>query len=269
MTDQRYIDDKPDLDPKVRLAKLLQALSPAVAPGSPWPDAKPGDILASYEDASEKLFPRSQGMPLVPVAFAESAVEWAPERGARSAPIAHHDFVPLDAEWINVGGRKACVRSSNGNRIEKTVFLHMLVEGFRTTFAFSSTAYNIGQSFSRDADRVRVTIDGETVRVCGGLWLMSSELERDPQRGHTWYAPRFKLLGVLGEPAGPSLELVKQARDLRFEFKASEAKRKEGLAALSAVKPTPALTRGTMSITSGVEHPRSWADRRSEAGYAA
>jgi hypothetical protein len=261
MTIERYRDDKPDLSPRVRLSKLLQALSPAVAPGSPWPDAKAGDFLMAFDDDSEQLFPRIPGVTFLPVVSIEKAVEWTPERGSRSAPVEHHDFVPADAEWIDVGGRKACIRSSNGNRIEKTVFVHMLVGGFKTTFSLSSTAYNIGQSFSRDADKVRVTIDDEVVRVCGALWRMTSELERN-QRSQTWFAPRFEKLGVLGQPTGPTLEQVRVARDLRFEFKLEEEKRKAERAALSTVKPTPALTRGTMSITTGIGlsvGSRSWA----------
>jgi hypothetical protein len=261
MTIERYIDDKPDLDPRMmRPSTILQALSPAVAPGSDWPDARPGDIMLSFEDGSEKLVPRVPGVTFLPVVCVEKAVEWPPERGTRSAPVDHHDYVPLDALWL-VGddGRKSC-RRPNGNRIEKTVFVHALVDGFKTTFAFKSTAYNSGQSFSRDADKARAEVDGEIVRVCVALWRMTSELER--KQAYTWYGPRFTKLGALGEKNGPSLELVRMAKTMRFEFKAEEEKRKAERAALSAVKPTPALTRGTISITSGIERPRSWADPR-------
>jgi hypothetical protein len=58
MSMQRYVDDQPDVAPKMRLARLLQALSPACQPGSGWPDARPGDFLTAYEDGSEKLFSR-------------------------------------------------------------------------------------------------------------------------------------------------------------------------------------------------------------------
>jgi hypothetical protein len=259
MTPERYRDDKPDLDQRLRLSTILQALSPQLAPGSNWCDAKAGDILINYED-SEELFPRIPGVTIQPVVSVEKAVEWLPERGSKSAPVAHHDFVPLDAEWlVGADGRKSC-RRPNGNRIEKTVFLHMLVNGFKATFPFKSTAYNDGQSFSRATDKVRVEIDGETVRVVGAFWRMTSELERN-DRGQTWFGPRFEKLGVLGQPNGPTLEQVKAARDLRFEFKLEEEKRKEERAALSAPpSPTPALTRGTTTFTTGIERPRSWAD---------
>ena len=266
MTIERYVDDKPDIDAQVRLTKLLQALSPACQPGSPWPDAKAGDFIVAYEDGSEKLFPRVPGVTVQPVVSIEKAVEWTPDRGSRSAPVAHHDFVPLDAEWIASGGRKACIRSSNKNRIEKTVFVHMLVDGFRTTIALASTSYNIGQSFARDADKVRVTVDNEVVRVVGAFWLMTSELERN-DRGQTWYLPRFSKIGVMGQATGPTIDQVKIARDLRFEFKAEDAARKQ----LPSVTPTPALTRGTMSFSTGIappqEHPgaRSWAAPRDPA----
>jgi hypothetical protein len=263
MVNARYVDDTPDLDPRVHLSKLLQALSPACQPGSDWPDAKPGDFLLSFEDGTEQLFARGPGVKFQPIASTEKAVEWLPERGSRSAPVEHHDFVPLDAQWIDIGGRKQCLRP-NGNRIERTVFVHMMVEGFKTSIALSSTAYDIGRTFSSAADKVRVTIDNEILRVCGALWLMTSELERN-NRAQTWFAPRFSKLGVLGEANGPTIEQVKAARDLRFEVKAEENARKAERAALSKVTPTPMLGRaaGSTSFSTGnVERPRSWADSK-------
>jgi hypothetical protein len=259
MTLERYRDDKPDLDQRLRLSTILQALSPQLAPGSNWPDAKAGDIFINYED-SEELFPRVPGVKLQPIAAVEYAVEWLPERGSRSAPVAHHPFVPLDAEWlVGADGRKAC-RRPNGNRIEKTIYLHMLVGGFKTTFPFKSTAYNDGKSFSSAADKVRVEVDGEPVRVVGAFWQMTSEVERN-DRGQTWFGPRFEKLGVLGQPNGPTLEQVKAARDLRYEFKLEEEKRKAVLSAPPS--PTPALTRGTTTFSTGLEpRQRSWADPR-------
>jgi hypothetical protein len=240
----------------------LQALSPAVAPGSPWPDARPGDYLVTYADGSEKLCPRIPGVPVLPVVFMEKAVEWAPERGTRAPPVAHHDFVPLDAAWIKVNGKKSCIRSSNGNRIEKTVFLYALVEGFQTTFSFASTSYNIGKNFSNEAGKVKVLIDDEPVRVCGALWRLTSELERE--NTYTWFSPRFEKIGVLGQPSGPSLEMARLAKTLRFEVKAQQEADKAARIAASGVKPTPALGRvGSIEVTTGIgERPRSWADPR-------
>ena len=259
MMPERYRDDRPDIEQRLRLSTILQALSPALAPGSNWPDAKAGDILINFE-YSEELFPRVPGVKLQPIAAVEYAVEWLPERGSRSAPVAHHPFVPLDAEWlVGADGRKAC-RRPNGNRIEKTIYLHMLVGGFKTTFPFKSTAYNDGKSFSSAADKVRVEVDGEPVRVVGAFWQMTSEVERN-DRGQTWFGPRFEKLGVLGQPNGPTLEQVKAARDLRFEFKLEEEKQKAVLSAPPS--PTPALTRGTTTFSTGIERrQRSWADPR-------
>ena len=265
MTTERFIDDKSDLGQRLRLSTILQALSPAVAQGSNYPEARPGDFLLCFEDGSEKLVSRAAGVTLLPIMFLDKAVEWPPDRGSRSAPIDHHDFVPADAEWIDVGGKKACIRSSNGNRIEKTIYVPALVDGFKTTFAFKSMAYAIAQDFGRDADKVRVEVDGEAVRVCGALWKLTSELKR--KNTYTWYGPRFEKLGILGQATGPALELVKMAKTLRFEMKVEEERQKKERAALSAVPRTPTLGRGTMSITSGLASnpPRSWADPRGPA----
>ena len=195
-----------------------------MAPGSNWPDAKAGDILINYED-SEKLFPRVPGVTFQPIASVEYAVEWLPERGSRSAPVAHHDFVPAGRRMdCRRDGRKACIGRPNGNRIEKTVFLHMLVDGFKTTFAFKSTAYNIGKSFSSDADKVRVAIDDETVRVCGALWRMISEFERN-DRGQTWFCRASKSSAFSASPPGlPSIRFAWRA----ISDSSSRPKRKSG-----------------------------------------
>ena len=252
---RRYVDDHSDLEQRMRLSTILNALSKAVAlPNSNFPTAKPGDILVNYED-SEELFPRVPGVPFLPVAFGEMAVEWGPAFGG--APIAHHDRTPLDAVWVETPGGKKCLRP-NGNRVETTIYLHMLVNGFKATMPFKSTSLPIARAFQREADKIRMVLDGEPLRVCVAMWLLSSTfVERN---GNKWWAPIIvKQIGKLGEEGGPSLELVKKARDLRFEFRAEEETRKT--AARAAPTPTPALTRatGSISYSTGVER-RSWAD---------
>jgi hypothetical protein len=276
MTDvpEKFTDDRPDLDPRaMRPAKILQNTSPELAPGSDRLDAQAGDFLLYYEDGSQKVFPRIPGVTLLPVVFIERAMEWPLERGSGNAPVYAHDFVPADAEWlvIDATGRKACVRP-NGNRIEKTIFLHALVEEWPVTFSFRATSYPIGQRLGSDADRTRVQVDGETVRVCAAMYRLSSDLERNG-KGQTWYGPRYEKLGVLGQKTGPSIELVRRAKILRFELKLEEERRKNERASLSAPRPTPVLSvpdprpRGTTTFTSGLSSapPRSWADPRPPA----
>jgi hypothetical protein len=272
-TERHYREDTPDLDPRMmRPSTVLQALSPALASGE-WLDAKAGDFLLSFEDGSEELRPRIPGVTVQPVAFEQKWMEWPAERGSRSAPIAAHAYSPLDAEWVDIGGRKACIRSSNNNRIEKTVFAHALVDNVRTTFSFRSTSFDVGDRFARDADKARVEIDGEVIRCCGALYRLSSELERN-QRGQTWWKPTFERRGVLGQEGGPTLEQVRVARDLRFELKSELERQKAERDALAVVRPTPALSapgqrsRGSMIVTSGMERQRSSADPRGPAQTA-
>jgi hypothetical protein len=258
MTLERYRDDKSDLEARaMRPSRVLQALSPELAPDSNWPDAKAGDLMFSFDDRSEELFSRATGAKVQLIVSVTQFIEWEAQRGAKKPPVGVYDWVPLDAQWMNVGGRKTCVRP-NGNRIEKTIFSHMLVGGFRATFAFKSTAFEVGERLGQDADKVRVEVDGEIVRVVGAFYKLSSELTPPNDRGESWWKPTFARLAILGEAGGPTIEQTRTARDLRFAFKIEEEKRK---AVLSAPSPTPGLTRGTGSIsyTSGVER-RSWAD---------
>jgi hypothetical protein len=262
----KYVDDHSDIAQNQRLSKILQALSNELAPGpNRLEGAAAGDILAYFQDHPPILYPRVTGMPFVGVAFIELQVEWSPNRGS-SGPVAVHDFRPADAEWVVVdtSGRKACIRSSNCNKIEKTIYMHALVEGMPITFPFKSTALGVGKRLSDDADRVRIQIDGETVRVVGAQYRLSSEPERDGS--YTWYKPTFIRLGVFGEPGGPSLELARKAKELRFKIKAEEdLKKRERLAAISAPSPTPPLLgvgqppRGTTTFATGVR----WSDPKS------
>ena len=136
------------------------------------------------------------------------------------------------------------------------------------TFAHRSTGYQIGRDFYDELDRIKVTVDGATAHMIGAKYKLFSELTPPNDRGERWYALRYERLGILGEPAGPTLEEVRIARDIRAELRAEEARQKEEYAALSVVKPTPALGRsgGSISVTTGnIERPRSWADPKGPA----
>ena len=260
MTYPAFNDDTSDLDPRgPRLSGIIQAMSQELAPGPKHPDgAKVGDIKVCFEDGSTKLF--SKGVSIITLMFAERAVEWLP-RGSGAPPISHYR-PPVDAEWREAGGRRAYLRA-NGNRLEKTIYQFGLVDGFRVTFSHRSTGYQIGQELADELDRIRVTVDGQTMRVCGAKYKLFSELTPPNDRGERWYAMRYERLGILGEPNGPTLEEVRFARDIRAELKVEEERQKQEFAALAAVKPTPALGRtGSISFTSGIDRPRSWADPR-------
>jgi hypothetical protein len=257
MTMQQYDDNTPDIEERgPRPSTVLQALSPAVAEGSDYPEARPGDLLFNFEDRSERLYKRVPGVKVQLLACVTVFVEWSPERSAKKPPVAVHDYAPLDAQWQNIGGRSSFVRH-NGNKIEKTIHAYMLVEGFRAVFGFKSTAHEIGERLSRDADKVRVTVDGAMVRMVGAFYQLSSEIEKN-DRGDTWWKPTFQRLGIMGAENGPTIDEVRRGRDLRFEFKTAEDARKT---ALSAPTATPALTRsaGSIEYSTGVKR-RSWAD---------
>jgi hypothetical protein len=262
---ENYIDDHSDIAQFQQLSKVLQTGSKELTPGPNRLEGAAGDILAYFSDHPPILYPRVSGAPFVPVAFVELYVEWPAVRSSSAGPIAVHDFQPADVEWpiVNTSGRKACIRSSNGNKIERTIYMHALIgaEGLQTTFAFRSTALKPAKRFADDADRVRVQIDGEIVRVVGAQCLISSAPEKDG--AYTWYQPTFARLGVLGEPNGPTLEIARKAKTLRFQIRAEDdARKRERLAAISAVIPTPPLLgvgqppRGTTIFTTGVK----WSD---------
>jgi hypothetical protein len=206
---QNFNDDTPDLDPRgPRLSGVVQAMSQELTPGPKRLEgAKAGDIKVCYEDGSREAF--SNGVSIITLMFAERVVEWAP-RGSMTPPITQYRM-PFDAEWREVGGRRGCLRP-NGNRCERTIYQFGLINGFRVTFAHRSTGYQIGRDFSDELDRVRVTVDGKTVRVVGAKYKLFSELTPPNDRGERWYALRYERQGILGEPNGPTLDEVRIAR---------------------------------------------------------
>jgi hypothetical protein len=260
---EKYVDH-PDLEQNQRLSRILQDLSAAVRHGPGHIEgAAAGDVLVFFESRDPVVYSRVSGASLVSLMAATAFVEWPAVRGASSTPIDVHAFAPADMEWIEgANGRKSCVRSSNRNRIEKTLYLNALVgpEWLGTTFAFSKTSLAPATNFSREADRVRIKVDGETVLSVGAIWRLSSELTRDPRTGDRWYLPTFTCQGVLGEANGPTIELARRAKDLRFKFKQEEDAKKQ--ARIGVVTPTPPLLgvdppRGTTTFTSGI---RRWSD---------
>jgi hypothetical protein len=264
-TAQNLNDDGPDLDPRgPRLSGIIQAMGQETVPGPKYIEgAKPGDIKLAYEDGSREAL---NSVSIITLAFIERVVEWFP-RGSMTPPITHYR-APLDASWREVNGRRALIRSSSGNRCEKTLYQFGLVNGSRVTFAHRSTGYQIGRDFYDELDRIKVTVDSATVRMVGAKYRVFGELTPPNDRGERWYAMHYQRLGILGEPNGPTLDEVRMARVIRAELRAEEACQKEEYAALSVLKPTPALGRRTMSITTGnIDRPQSWADPRlSESG---
>jgi hypothetical protein len=255
-----YSDDMADIEARaMRPSRILQALSPELEPGSDWPEAKQGDLMFSFEDRSEAHYPRVPGVTVQLIACVQKYLEWEPQRGAKKPPIATYDRLPLDAVWREVqGGRKACLRPS-GARVEKTLFAHLLVGDAKASFAFKSTTFEVGERLAREADKIRVRLDGEIVRVCGAFFRLSSEPAKN-DRGERWHMPTFELLGMMGKENGPTLEQVRFARNIRFDFKAEEKARLAELA--RPLTPTPHLERavGSIGVTSGRgERQRSWA----------
>jgi hypothetical protein len=245
--------DHSDLSQWAKLSKIMQALSGELLAGPNRLDAQPGDLLAYFDDGSFKIFPRVSGMQFIPIYFYECFVEWPANRDSRAPPVGIYDYQPADAEWVTIdaSGRRACIRSSTANKIEHTIRMYALVEGRMIVFPFRSTAFQFGNNLGKEADRIIVTIDDDDVHCVGAYYNLSSREEK------TWHAPTCRRVARFGEPGGPPIEVMRQARDLRFEIKPRmERERMERFAAL-APTPTPKLivppsSTGSTSFTSGV-----------------
>jgi hypothetical protein len=216
-----FVDDVADLAPLgPRPIKLLQNNSPEVTRGDAAYilGAEGGDFLVP-RDGETALYKGTTGLKGIFVLFEEYYLEWPAVRNAsRGGPLDRHPAKPRDVNWIvdPSTGRNICLRA-NGNKIEKTVYGHALIDGAPATFVFRSTAYPIGRNQANLAFHLKATIDGQDVRVVGAKWLVTSRLESN-NLGR-WFVPQIDLIGKFGSSNGPTLAEVRQAKALRIALK--------------------------------------------------
>jgi hypothetical protein len=134
------------------------------------------------------------------------------------------------------------------------------------SFAFRGKSCQIGQNFYRSQLRaVEAVVDGQRARnMTLALYEMSSELVHGRNQ-YAWMAPKPTLVGVFGQPSGPSLEMARSAKTLRDSFKQGRAWASEPLPAIAAAPPTgapqiAAPERGTPKPTARADH--DYAERR-------
>jgi hypothetical protein len=169
------------------------------------------------------LFKGTTGIEAIFVGFEENFLEWPSVRGAGSGgPLDRHSTMPSDANWVldPATGRKVCLRA-NGNKIEKTIYGHALIDGAPATFAFRATAYPIGRRHANLASHAKATIDGEEIRVVGAKWRLTSRLESNDFG--RWFVPQITLVGKFGAPNGPTLAEARAAKALRIAPKTGTA----------------------------------------------
>jgi hypothetical protein len=202
-----FIDDAPDLAPLgPRPIKQLQNNSPEAMRGDPAyvPGAEGGDFLVPRGEEIA-LYKGTTGLEAIFVGFEETFNEWPAVRGTGSGgPLDRHRAMPSDANWVldQATGRKICLRA-NGNKVERTVYGHALIDGAPATFAFRSTSYPIGRNHANLASCLKVKIDDEDIRVVGAKWRVTSRLESN-NLGR-WFVPQIDLIGKFGSPNGPTL----------------------------------------------------------------
>jgi hypothetical protein len=224
-SDVGFVDDAPDLAPLgPRPIKLPQSNNPEVMRGHQAyvPGAEGGDFLVP-RGVGMALYKVTTGVEAIFLWFEENFLEWPAIRGAGSGgPLDRHPTIPTDANWVldPSTGSKVCLRT-NGNKVEKTIYGHALIDGAPATFVFRSTAYPIGRRHANLTFHDKATIDGEEIRVVGAKWRVTSRLESN-DRG-SWSVPRIGLVGKFGTPNGPTLAEARLAKALRIALKTGTA----------------------------------------------
>ena len=239
--DRALIADLQERDlppPPPKLIRLLQPNSMDLL--EQIPDAKAGDFAVPH-DGEHLLFRGATGAPFIPIGFAQAFVEWGQ---GRSGYVDSHPKKPRDAIWRDgrdsPDGKAGYVRES-GNRIEDTLYCHMLILSggapFGGTFAFRSTARAAGGEFESKAERLKVDSEGLGGLICG-KWVMRSHVEKSGD--YRWYTPSLELVGKLRGANGPRLDEVRIAANLRQEFRAGAGLTSTPApTAIAAPTPTP------------------------------
>ena len=242
--DDRYEDD---LEAQgQRLVRLLQANSPQLLPGDKHVE---GAAVGKF------LLPQDGGWLVVDcyafqaIGAFEAYTHWAPNRGGL---LGVSQEKPKNARWLKEGVPKEGLYDPDGSLYERTVYVNELVRGVGrplqrlnppicATYAYRVKAFNIGRNFYHAKLKTTVVlIDGKRVRnMVLGLWEKSSEIAHG-RNNYAWMAPVMRLLGVVGDVAGPSLEEAEYARTLRAAFKSGEAWEQAAPPAIGAQTQTQA-----------------------------
>ena len=200
------------------LIKLMQPNSPELIPGGPKEvsGAAVGDFVIPC--FGEQLLRKgSTGFTYQLIGGEIGWPEYIPGRGGFVCP---HDEKPGDARWLksheSPDGKEGLYRTTNNNRVEETVYGHLLVEGRCVAiYAFRSTALQVGKDMFKRASR---KAEGDAV---GGYALIKWRMTSRPEsgNGNRWQLPDPTVVGRFGEANGPMIVEVRLAAGLRKAFK--------------------------------------------------
>jgi hypothetical protein len=162
--------------------------------------AEPGDYFLF--GVPEPIIKGEEGFLFTPIGPQPSYMEWLPD-GAGLA--ARHPIEPPDAKWVDDETGKRLLRrdGGRGNRVEETVFLSGLFNGELWALPFRSSSLRIFGRFNSQLKNLGLP-------AFGTKWSVTSELVAFG--GNSWFQPRFKLVGKVNEPDGPSDEEFEAAK---------------------------------------------------------
>jgi hypothetical protein len=263
----------PDLPSEMKnLIGLVQAISSELISGDPKEFIGPSGARAAAgdwllpRDGERVLVKGGVGFEFIVVAGEVIYVEY---KQARGGWVTNHLEKPANATWFEsvdspdgkAGLYRIGVDGQPGNRVEQTVYVHMLIlpgngdQSFTATQAFRSTATPIGHKLMNAVSRKLP--GGEVSNPVLFKWKMTSQLDRDGD--FRWHKPLPTLLGKFGEPNGPTIEEVRLGAQLRKAFKTGSD---WGVAIEPPTPPDPSAPlerRGTIAITSGHQASRETA----------
>jgi hypothetical protein len=220
-------------------------------------DAEPGGYLIPHGDDT-LVIAKAKGFAFVPFGFEFVYYLWELTPGG--PPLGILPRRPPGTHWLKKadapGNKEGAYLEMDGElvRVDATLLEHVLIcepdiEPFAACLAYKSTSLKVGEAHERVAGKVKALVGDMRGNVCG-LWRATTELVRDGS--NAWFVPVLTAIGAFGAPNGPTVAQVKQAVELRQQFRQTLPN------ALTPQSDPPAAIappRGSITVTSGRPTP--------------
>jgi hypothetical protein len=216
MSDERFIDDASPIRTGGNFVTILQVNSPGAMGenkiGSGGDICVPGPSgIKVYSTPPGLLIQIVHGQTLWPI--------WSSVRSeGKSGPIDTCFGRPPEARWLPDPQRpgKQALLMPGGAKVKETVYISALIDGVPTVLIFGAPEHKEGAALYNAARDIRLDVDGsgDLIGCVGAKFRVTTGLAHG-SGGEPYYAYRWKLAGVVGQPDGPTAEEAKAAKPLR------------------------------------------------------
>jgi hypothetical protein len=213
---ERFIDDASAIGTGNNFATILQVNSPRAMGANKIGSG--GDVCIPGPNGV-KVYSTPPGFTIQVVHGQTFWVIWPSARSeGKSGPIDTCFGKPPEARWLPDPQRsgKQALLMPGGAKVRETVYISAVVDGVPTVLIFGAPEHKEGANLYNAARDIRLDVDGsgDLTGCVGAKFRITTDLAHGSEGG-PYYAYRWRLAGVLGQPDGPTAEEAKAAKALR------------------------------------------------------